>query len=110
MIDLVSNRSLDRFQREKLESKFFSEVFENRIYRKLSKRRRAREESSLLTRRVYPHLENGVKLLEIISFVRRFHRVNGTIFRGFPFHGEEKSARTARIPVRGTPISHLRLP
>lgn len=31
MIDLVSNRSLDRFQREKLESKFFSEVFENRI-------------------------------------------------------------------------------
>lgn len=31
MIDLVSNRSLDRFQREKLESKFFSKVFENRI-------------------------------------------------------------------------------
>lgn len=31
MIDLVSNRFLDRFQGEKLESKFFSEIFENRI-------------------------------------------------------------------------------
>lgn len=81
MVDLVRNR------------------FRKRNWNRTSSFRESNSREESFTPHVmHPYLENGVKLLEIISSVKRFHRVNGTIFRGFPFHGEERSARTSPPP------------